>query len=63
MWAPFYVRKGGGSVYHGTTLAGLAAPAAALPYTGVNLLFLGLAAFAMLAAGASIMRLVPRRSK
>lgn len=43
--------------------AGLGAGGAAvLPFTGGNVLFLVLAAFALLAAGTAILRVIPKRA-
>ncbi|HVT21071.1 MAG TPA: hypothetical protein VHE57_06770 [Mycobacteriales bacterium] len=46
---------------HGGVLGTGAATGATLPFTGLNTMWLVLAAFALLAVGTAILRLVPRR--
>ena len=43
--------------------AGAGVGAGALAMTGFNSVWLGLAAFALIAAGTAIMRIVPRRTR
>jgi hypothetical protein len=45
----------------GGVLGTEAAAGAALPFTGLNSVWLALSAFALLSAGTAILRLVPRR--
>lgn len=44
----------------GITTLGAAAGAGALPFTGLNVIWLLLAAFALVAAGLAILRVVPK---
>ena len=48
-------------MYNHGGVAGSAAAAGALPFTGLNVVWMLLAAFALIAAGSALMRLVPRR--
>jgi hypothetical protein len=45
----------------GSVLGVSAAKAAALPFTGLNVIWLLLAAFALISAGSALLRIVPRR--
>lgn len=47
-------------MYHKAAAAAGAAGAGTLPFTGGNVVYLALAAFALLAVGAAILRIVPR---
>jgi hypothetical protein len=46
---------------HGGAVAGGGAAIGTLPFTGLNLIWLVLAAFALISAGTAIMRVAPRR--
>jgi hypothetical protein len=46
---------------HGGVLGTGAAAGAALPFTGLNTMWLVLSAFALLSVGTAVLRLVPRR--
>jgi LPXTG-motif cell wall-anchored protein len=48
-------------MYHHAGTVGTAAAAGALPFTGFNAIWFVLAGFALLAAGTSLLRMVPRR--
>ena len=48
-------------MYHHAGALGTGAAAGALPFTGFNVIWFVLAGFALLAAGASLLRIAPRR--
>jgi len=48
-------------VYNHGGVLGIGAAGATLPFTGVNLIWLVLASFALLSVGTAVLRIVPKR--
>jgi hypothetical protein len=49
-------------MYHNGVLAGTVGTAGALPFTGLNMMWVAVGAFALLMVAGAIWRIVPRRA-